>query len=178
MSRIGRMPIRIPSGVEVEIGRSLIRVRGPKGVLERRHRREVTVSREADAILVTRASDDRRDRALHGLTRTLIANMVIGVTDGFTKNLEIHGVGYRAVAKGEGIELALGYSHPVFYAAPEGISFEIPSPTRITVTGADKERVGQVAAEIRALRPPDPYKQKGVRYTGEQIRKKATKTSK
>lgn len=172
------MPIRIPSGVEVEIGRSLIRVRGPKGVLERRHRREVTVSREADAILVTRASDDRRDRALHGLTRTLIANMVIGVTDGFTKNLEIHGVGYRAVAKGEGIELALGYSHPVFYAAPEGISFEIPSPTRITVTGADKERVGQVAAEIRALRPPDPYKQKGVRYAGEQIRKKATKTSK
>ncbi len=178
MSRIGRMPIQIPSGVEIEIDRSLVRVRGPKGVLERRHRREVTVSREADSIVVSRGSDDGRHRALHGLTRTLIANMVIGVTEGFTKNLEIHGVGYRAVAKGNGIEFALGYSHPVFYAAPEGISFDLPSPTRITVAGADKEKVGQVAAEIRALRPPDPYKQKGVRYTGEQIRKKATKASK
>jgi large subunit ribosomal protein L6 len=178
MSRIGRTPIQIPSGVEIEIDRSLVRVRGPKGVLERRHRREISVSREADTIVVSRASDDGRHRALQGITRKLIANMVIGVTTGFNNNLEIHGVGYRAVAKSDGIELALGYSHPVFYPAPEGISFELPSPTRITVSGADKERVGQVAAEIRALRPPDPYKQKGIRYAGEQIRKKATKASK
>jgi large subunit ribosomal protein L6 len=155
-----------------------VRVAGPKGTLERSLPRDINIAREGDELVVTRPSDSGEHRSLHGLTRTLVANLIIGVTNEFTKNLEIHGVGYRVVLKGRDLELSLGYSHPVAYPAPEGIVFEVPSPTRITVRGADKELVGQVAAEIRAKRKPDPYKQKGVRYAGEVIRKKAGKTSK
>ena len=178
MSRIGRTPITVPSGVEVELQPGFVRVKGPKGTLERTVPSEMNINREADEILVTRPSDSGQHRSLHGLTRTLVSNMIVGVTEGFAKELEIHGVGYRAAAKGAGLELSLGYSHPVEYPAPDGITFEVPTPTRITVRGADKERVGQVAAEIRAIRKPDPYKQKGVRYSGEHIRKKAGKTAK
>lgn len=155
-----------------------VKVKGPKGTLERTLPREITVTREGDQIVVTRPTDEGPHRSLHGLTRTLVANMVAGVTDGFEKNLEIHGVGYRAALKGTALEMQLGYSHPVEYPAPEGITFEVPAPNRIIVRGADKERVGQVAAEIRSKRKPDPYKQKGVRYQGEYIRKKAGKTAK
>lgn len=178
MSRIGQMPIKVPSGVEVTIDDGVVHVRGPRGALERRLPGRIAVQREEDVLVVTRPSDERHHRSLHGLTRTLVANMVTGVSEGFQKNLEIHGVGYRAGLRPDGIELSLGYSHPIHYRAPEGIEFEVPSPTRITVRGADKELVGQVAAELRALRPPDPYKQKGVRYAGEHIRKKAGKTAK
>lgn len=172
------MPVTIPAGVEVALRPRFIAVKGPKGALERSLPPAISVLREGDQIILTRPSDSGLHRSLHGLTRTLIANMVAGVTEGFEKNLEIHGVGYRALAKGSGIELALGYSHPIEYPAPEGIFFEVPSPTRIIVRGPDKEKVGQVAAEIRALRKPDPYKQKGIRYVGEYIRKKAGKTAK
>lgn len=178
MSRIGRNPIAVPSGVEITLEPGFVRVKGPKGTLERTLPRDITVTRDGDQVVVTRPTDEGTHRALHGLTRTLVANMVIGVTDGFEKNLEIHGVGYRAALKGTGIEMQLGYSHPVEYVAPEGITFEVPAPNRIIVRGADKERVGQVAAEIRSKRKPDPYKQKGVRYQGEYIRKKAGKTAK
>lgn len=178
MSRIGRSPITVPGGVDVELSTGWVRVKGPKGTLERSLPVEIAVERRGDDLHVTRPSDSGPHRSLHGLTRTLISNMVVGVTAGFEKNLEIHGVGYRAAASASGLELLLGYSHPVMYAAPEGISFEVPTPTRITVRGADKEMVGQVAAEIRAIRKPDPYKQKGVRYVGEYIRKKAGKTAK
>lgn len=178
MSRIGRSPIDVPGGVEVTLEPGFVRVKGPKGTLERTLPRQIAVSQEGGQILVTRPSDDGPHRSLHGLTRTLVANMVEGVTQGFEKNLEIQGVGYRAAPKGSGLELQLGYSHPVEYPAPEGITFEVTTPTRITIRGADKEMVGQVAAEIRAIRKPDPYKQKGVRYAGEYIRKKAGKTAK
>ncbi|MEO7804699.1 MAG: 50S ribosomal protein L6 [Actinomycetota bacterium] len=178
MSRIGRTPITVPSGVDVELKTGWVRVKGPKGTLERTLPVEIAVERQGDELLVTRPTDSGPHRSLHGLTRTLVNNMILGVTTGFEKNLEIHGVGYRAAAKGTGLELQLGYSHPVEYLAPDGISFEVPVPTRITVRGADKEKVGQVAAEIRAKRKPDPYKQKGVRYEGEYIRKKAGKTAK
>jgi large subunit ribosomal protein L6 len=178
MSRIGQRPVEIPSGVEVTLEPGFIRVKGPKGSLERRIPVQMTVTKSDGQIVVARPSDEAEHRSLHGLTRTLIANMVTGVTEGYEKSLEIHGVGYRAVAKGEGIELSLGYSHPINFDAPEGITFEVPAPNRIIVRGADKELVGQVAAEIRGLRIPDPYKQKGVRYTGEYIRKKAGKTAK
>jgi large subunit ribosomal protein L6 len=178
MSRIGRTPIAIPSGVEVTVAPGQVRVKGPKGELERTIPAEMSVQKQDDTILVQRPSDEGRHRSLHGLTRTLIANMVQGVVEGFEKNLEIHGVGYRAAPKDNGIELQLGYSHPIAYPAPPGITFEVPTPTRITVRGSDKELVGQVAAELRALRKPDPYKQKGVRYAGEYIRKKAGKTAK
>ena len=178
MSRIGRMPIIVPAGVEVTMRPGYVTVKGPKGQLERVIPSAIEFSREGDTLTATRPSDSGEHRSLHGLTRTLVANMVVGVTTGFEKNLEIHGVGYRAIAKPEGIELALGYSHPIRYPAPAGITFEVPSPTRITVRGADKEVVGQVAAELRAMRKPDPYKQKGVRYAGEHIRKKAGKASK
>ncbi|HVE75271.1 MAG TPA: 50S ribosomal protein L6 [Actinomycetota bacterium] len=178
MSRIGRAPIPVPSGVEVTLEPGFARVKGPKGTLERTLPRAMKVERQGDEILVTRPSDDGPHRSLHGLTRTLIANMIQGVTEGFSKNLEIHGVGYRAAAKGNGLEIQVGYSHPVEYPAPEGITFEVSTPTRITVRGADKEMVGQVAAEIRSVRKPDPYKQKGIRYEGEYIRKKAGKTAK
>jgi large subunit ribosomal protein L6 len=178
MSRIGNAPIPVPAGVDITLEPAFVRVKGPKGTLERRLPSEIDVTREGDQLVVTRPSDSGEHRSLHGLTRTLVANLVTGVTNEFTKNLEIHGVGYRVALKGRDLELSLGYSHPIVYRAPEGITFEVPSPTRITVRGADKELVGQVAAEIRAKRKPDPYKQKGVRYAGEVIRKKAGKTSK
>jgi large subunit ribosomal protein L6 len=178
MSRIGRMPITIPSGVEVTLEPGRAAVTGPKGSLERTIPPEISFERTGDTLLAVRPSDSGEHRSLHGLTRTLVANMVTGVTQGFEKTLEIVGVGYRCVARPEGIELALGYSHPIRYPAPSGISFEVPTPTRIIVRGADKELVGQVAAEIRGMRKPDPYKQKGVRYAGERIRKKAGKASK
>lgn len=172
------MPIPVPGGVDVTVQSGRVRVAGPKGTLERTIPLGIKVEREGNQLVVRRPSDDPYHRSLHGLTRALIANMVAGVTEGFEKNLEIHGVGYRAVAKGKGIELALGYSHSIPFDPPEGITIEVPAPTRIVVRGADKELVGQVAAELRSLRKPDPYKQKGVRYTGEYIRKKAGKTAK
>ena len=178
MSRIGKEPIKVPAGVDVTLEPRFVRVKGPKGTLERALPRDIELRRDGDQIVVTRPSDSGEHRSLHGLTRTLVANLVTGVTEEFTKNLEIHGVGYRCALKGNALELSLGYSHPVVYPAPDGITFEVPSPTRITVRGADKELVGQVAAEIRAKRKPDPYRQKGVRYAGEVIRKKAGKTSK
>jgi large subunit ribosomal protein L6 len=178
MSRIGKAPIPVPVGVDVTLEPAFVRVKGPKGTLERRLPAEINVTREGDQLMVSRPSDSGEHRSLHGLTRTLVANLITGVTTEFTRNLEIHGVGYRVALKGRDLELSLGYSHPVIYRAPEGITFEVPSPTRITVRGADKELVGQVAAEIRSKRKPDPYKQKGVRYAGEVIRKKAGKTSK
>lgn len=178
MSRIGRTPITVPGGVDVELKPGFARVKGPKGTLERTLPEEIAVRREDGEIVVTRPSDSGPHRSLHGLTRTLVANMVRGVTEGFEKHLEIHGVGYRAALKGQHIELSLGYSHPIEYPAPQGITFEVPAPTRITIRGTDKQLVGQVAAELRALRKPDPYKQKGVRYAGEQLRKKAGKTAK
>lgn len=172
------MPIPLPDGVEVEFGPGRIRVSGPRGVLERTLPAEIVVVREDSSVVVRRPSDSGRHRALHGLARTLIANMIVGVTQGFEKQLEIYGVGYRAIARGPAIELSLGYSHTITYEAPEGITLEVPAPNRIIVRGANKELVGQVAADIRGLRVPDPYKQKGVRYAGEHIRKKAGKTAK
>src|SRR5947209_5341832 len=179
MARIGRKPIPIPSGVDVTFDGTHVTVKGPKGTLERDLVPDITVTREGDELIVTRPSDERQHRALHGLTRSLVANMVVGVTDGFQKDLEIVGVGYRATAPGPNrLELALGFSHPVVVDAPEGVTFEVPVPTRITVRGADKEIVGQVAADIRKLRKPEPYKGKGVRYAGEVVRRKAGKAAK
>ncbi len=178
MSRIGKEPITVPAGVDVTLEPQFVRVKGPKGTLERALPRDIVVSQEGNTITVTRPTESGEHRSLHGLTRTLIANLVQGVTEEYTKNLEIHGVGYRCALKGNTLELSLGYSHPVVVPTPPGITFEVPTPTRITVRGADKELVGQIAANIRAKRKPDPYKQKGVRYAGEVIRKKAGKTSK
>jgi large subunit ribosomal protein L6 len=178
MSRIGKEPITVPAGVDVTLEPQFVRVKGPKGTLERVLPKDIVVSREGNTITVTRPTESGEHRSLHGLTRTLIANLVQGVTEEYTKNLEIHGVGYRCALKGNTLELSLGYSHPVVVPTPPGITFEVPTPTRITVRGADKELVGQIAANIRAKRKPDPYKQKGVRYAGEVIRKKAGKTSK
>ena len=178
MSRIGRRPITIPGGVEISLAGSHVSVKGPRGTLERDVHPDMRVKIEDGTLLVERPSEDRFHRALHGLTRTLIANMVEGVTNGFAKTLEIQGVGYRAQAKGADLEIALGFSHPVTVTAPPGIAFELQSPTRIVVSGADKQAVGQVAAEIRSLRPPDSYKGKGVRYAGEYVRKKAGKAAK
>jgi large subunit ribosomal protein L6 len=175
MSRIGRRPISIPSGVDVQLEGNRIRVKGPRGELERSLPGEVTVSRDEGELRVERPSDDPRHRALHGLTRTLVANMVEGVTTGFTKTLEIVGVGYRAETKPFGLTLQLGYSHPIDYRAPEGITLRAATPTVVEVSGTNKEVVGQVAAEIRSLRPPEPYKGKGVKYQGEVIRRKAGK---
>jgi large subunit ribosomal protein L6 len=178
MSRIGKNPIPVPSGVDVTIADRVITVKGPKGTLSREIPGVITVRQQEAELLVERPDDERQNRAQHGLTRSLVANMVQGVTEGFTKELEIIGVGYRAAAQGAGLELALGFSHPVRVAAPEGIEFEVPAPTRIVVRGIDKERVGQVAADIRKIRKPEPYKGKGVRYLGEQIQRKAGKTGK
>jgi large subunit ribosomal protein L6 len=179
MSRIGRKPIPIPSGVEVTLNGAHVKVKGPKGTLERELVPDITVTREGDELIVTRPSDEREHRALHGLTRSLVNNMVVGVSDGFTRELEIVGVGYRATAQGPNkIELALGFSHPVHIDAPEGITFEVPAPTRIAVKGHDKELVGQVAANIRKIRKPEPYKGKGIRYAGERILRKAGKAGK
>ncbi len=179
MSRIGRSPIPVPSGVDVTLDGRRVMVKGPRGMLERVLPPDITVRQDADVLLVERPDDERDHRALHGLTRSLVNNMVVGVTQGFQKDLEIVGVGYRAIAQGPTtIELALGFSHPVRMEAPDGITFEVPAPTRITVRGNDKETVGQVAANIRKLRKPEPYKGKGVRYAGEVVRRKAGKAAK
>jgi large subunit ribosomal protein L6 len=179
MSRVGRSPIAVPSSVTVTLSGSNVNVKGPQGTLERRLPEGITIAQDGDTLVVSRPDDEREHRALHGLSRSLVANMVSGVTDGFTKELEIVGVGYRATARGTNtIELALGYSHPVVVDAPEGISFEVPVPTRIIVKGIDKEKVGQVAADIRKLRKPEPYKGKGVRYAGERVLRKAGKAAK
>ncbi len=175
MSRIGKRPIPVPAGVDVTIDGSTIRVKGPRGELSRTLHRDVILRREGDEILVERRSDEPQHRALHGLSRTLVANMIEGVTSGFKKTLEIVGVGYRAENKAFGLTLSLGYSHPIDYRAPEGIKLNAASPTVVEVTGTNKEVVGQVAAEIRSLRPPEPYKGKGVKYQGEVIRRKAGK---
>ncbi|MDQ1365420.1 MAG: large subunit ribosomal protein [Acidimicrobiaceae bacterium] len=179
MSRIGRSPIPLPSGVEVTLSDRHVTVSGPRGTLQRDLPGEITARQEDSTLLVERPDDERGNRALHGLTRSLLNNMVLGVTNGFTKDLEIVGVGYRAIARGPGnLELALGFSHPVLVAAPEGITFEVPAPTRISVKGIDKELVGQVAANIRKIRKPEPYKGKGVRYAGERVVRKAGKAAK
>jgi len=179
MSRIGKAPIPVPSGVDVAISGAHISVTGPKGTLQRDIPGVITVRQDGENLVVERPDDERENRAMHGLVRSLINNMVLGVTQGFRKELEIVGVGYRATAKGPGaMELALGFSHPVSITAPDGISFEVPAPNRIVVTGIDKEAVGQVAADIRAWRKPEPYKGKGVRYAGEYVQRKAGKAGK
>ena len=175
MSRIGRQPITVPSGVELTIEPDLVRVKGPKGELQERVSRDMKITQEEDQILVARPSDRRDHRALHGLTRSLVANMVQGVTDGFEKKLEIQGVGYRAAVQGKVLNLQLGFSHDVPYAIPAGITITTEKPTMISVSGIDKQLVGQVAAEIRSWRPPEPYKGKGVRYEGEYVRRKEGK---
>jgi len=180
MSRIGRAPITVPSGVSVAVGNdNTVTVKGPHGELSRSVPAAMTIRQDGDVLTVERPDDQRQNRALHGLTRSLVANMVDGVTAGFSKELEIVGVGYRAIPKGpSALELALGFSHPVNVQAPDGVTFEVPSATRIIVKGIDKERVGQVAADIRKLRKPEPYKGKGVRYAGERVVRKAGKAAK
>jgi large subunit ribosomal protein L6 len=179
MSRVGRSPIPVPSGVSVTLEERSVTVQGPQGTLARSLPGNITISQEGDVLNVARPNDERMNRALHGLTRSLVANMVTGVTQGFTKELEIVGVGYRALLRGPtSLELALGFSHPVFVEAPEGITFEVPVPTRIIVKGIDKEAVGQIAADIRKIRKPEPYKGKGVRYAGERVLRKAGKAAK
>jgi len=179
MSRVGRSPIAVPSGVTVTLSGATLSVKGPQGTLERTLPQGISIAQEGDTLVVSRPDDERRHRALHGLSRSLVANMVSGVTEGFTKELEIVGVGYRATARGpNALELALGFSHPVTVDAPEGISFEVPVPTRVIVKGIDKEKVGQVAADIRKLRKPEPYKGKGVRYANERVIRKAGKAAK
>jgi large subunit ribosomal protein L6 len=179
MSRIGRLPIPVPSGVDVAIDGQTVSVKGPKGSLSHTVAAPIAVERTEDGVLqVTRPDDERQSRALHGLSRTLIANMITGVTEGYSKTLEIVGVGYRVQARGSDLEFALGYSHPVPVKAPDGITFTVEAPTRLRVTGIDKQQVGQVAANIRKLRKPDPYKGKGVRYQGEVIKRKVGKTGK
>jgi large subunit ribosomal protein L6 len=179
MSRIGRLPVAVPGGVEVTIDGQQVTVTGPKGTLRHTVAEPISVRRGDDGALeVTRPDDERESKALHGLSRTLIANMVTGVTSGYTKRLEIVGTGYRVQARGNDLEFALGYSHPVVVRAPEGITFRVEAPTRLAVEGIDKQKVGEVAANIRKLRKPDPYKGKGVRYQGEVVRRKAGKTGK
>lgn len=179
MSRIGKAPIAVPSGVEVSIDGQLVRVKGPKGSLTHEVPEPIVVRQEGGALLVERPNDERRARSLHGLTRTLVSNMVVGVSEGFRKELEIIGVGYRATAQGDSkLELALGFSHPVRVEAPDGITFEVPAATRVSVVGIDKQQVGQVAANIRSIRKPEPYKGKGIRYVGEYVIRKAGKTGK
>jgi large subunit ribosomal protein L6 len=176
MSRIGRRPIEVPSGVTVEVSPGgLVNVKGPLGTLEQQVPARMAISQEEGVVSVTRPTDRGEDRALHGLTRTLVANMVEGVTKGFEKHLEIQGVGYRAQLKGSDLELAVGYSHPVTISPREGVTFEVPAPTQIVVKGTDKQVVGQTAAEIRKVRPPEPYKGKGIRYRDEQVRRKVGK---
>jgi large subunit ribosomal protein L6 len=175
MSRIGKKPIPIPTGVTVTVEPEVVRVAGPRGDLSERKNRSIDVVLEGDEVLVSRPTNRAEHRALHGLTRSLVANMVEGVTSGFTKTLEIQGVGYRAQLKGRDLELALGYSHPVPIKAPEGIEFEVPQPTRVIVKGSSKQQVGQVAAVIRKQRPPEPYKGKGIRYEGEYVARKVGK---
>jgi large subunit ribosomal protein L6 len=179
MSRIGRNPITVPSGVEVSVAGDLVTVKGPNATMTRTIPDGITMNQEGDTLVVDRRSDETTYKALHGLTRTLVSNMVTGVTTGWTKELEIIGVGYRATDGGPGVlNLALGFSHPVSFKAPEGVTFEVPVPTRVIIKGADKEIVGQVAANIRKLRKPEPYKGKGVRYLGERVARKAGKAAK
>ena len=179
MSRIGKSPINVPSGVDITISGRQISVKGPKGTLEREIPGEITVRQDGETLVVERPDEERQSRAMHGLVRSLVNNMVLGVTDGFVKELEIIGVGYRAAAQGPTtLDLALGFSHPVKIQAPDGITFEVPAPNRIAVKGSDKELVGQVAADIRKLRKPEPYKGKGVRYLGEHVARKAGKAGK
>ena len=178
MSRIGRMPVTVPSSVEVTIDGRRITVTGPKGTLTRDLHPDITVSREDGQLVVTRPTEQKTHKQLHGLTRTLVNNMVVGVTDGYRQGLEITGVGYRASKNGEKLQLNLGYSHPIEIDPPQGISFEVENPTRLAVIGIDKELVGQIAARVRATRKPEPYKGKGVRYAGEVIRRKAGKAGK
>jgi large subunit ribosomal protein L6 len=176
MSRIGKLPIPLPKGVELEIGKGQVSVKGPKGLLEERIPAGITTKVEDGQVVVSRRNDSKQQRAFHGLVRALLANAVQGVTEGFSKNLEIHGVGYRAELKGKSVVFTLGFTHPIEYPVPEGIQIAVDRNTRITVSGISRQQVGQVAAEIRALRPPDVYKLKGVRYAGEHLRKKAGKT--
>jgi large subunit ribosomal protein L6 len=179
MSRIGKQPVPVPAGVDVTIDGRNVAVKGPKGTLTLDVAEPIEVSRDdVGAIVVTRPNDERRNRSLHGLSRTLIANLVDGVTQGYTTKMEIFGVGYRVVAKGNDLEFALGYSHPVLITAPEGVTFAVETPTKFSISGIDKQKVGQIAANIRRLRKSDPYKGKGIRYEGEQIRRKVGKTGK
>jgi large subunit ribosomal protein L6 len=179
MSRVGKQPIPIPSGVEVAIEGSRVRVKGPKGELQHEAPPSIAIAQDGDTLVVTRPDDERANRALHGLTRSLVANMVTGVSEGFSRELEIVGVGYRATPQGPSkLELQLGFSHSVSFEAPEGVTFEVPQPTRITVRGADKQLVGQVAANIRKIRKPEPYKGKGIRYVDERVLRKAGKSAK
>jgi len=175
MSRIGRKPIPVPDGVTIDVAPERVTVTGPKGELSERVPRDITVAQREAELVVTRPTDRGEHRALHGLTRSLVANMVEGVTSGYEKRLEIQGVGYRAQLKGGGLELALGYSHPVSIEAPDGIEFEVPQPTRVVVRGISKQQVGEVAANIRKQRPPEPYKGKGIRYEGEHVARKVGK---
>jgi len=177
MSRIGKQPIAIPDGVTVDVSDGAVVVNGPGGELSQRVDREMRIAVDGGEVRVERPSDERHHRALHGLTRSLIANMVEGVTKGFEKRLEIQGVGYRAALKGSDLELQVGYSHPVTMVAPQGIEFEVPAPNRIVVKGIDKQLVGEIAANVRKVRKPEPYKGKGIRYVGEQVRRKAGKTA-
>lgn len=178
MSRIGKKPVQVPSGVTATVTNGSVHVKGPKGELERSFSELVTISQEGDAIVVAPVDETREANAQHGLTRTLVNNMVTGVSEGFEKKLELTGVGYRVALKGKDLDLSLGYSHPVIYKAPDNISFDVPDNTHITVKGISKEQVGQVAAEIRMRRPPEPYKGKGIHYEGERIRRKLGKAAK
>ncbi len=178
MSRIGRLPIQIPAGVEVKIDGADVAVKGPKGELALTIASPIEASVEEGQVLVTRPNDERESRSLHGLTRTLIFNNIVGVTEGYKKSLEVVGTGYRVAAKGQNLEFALGYSHPVSFDAPEGISFAVEGQNKITVSGINKQQVGEVAANIRKIRPPEPYKGKGIRYEGEHVRRKAGKAGK
>ena len=176
MSRIGKKPVAVPKGVTLTLSGNSVSVKGPKGELARTFHPEMTLAMEGDTVTVSRPSDETRHKALHGLSRTLLANMVEGVTKGYNKTLEIQGVGYKAETKPFGLQLSLGFSHPVQYKAPAGIKFAVENNTVVKIEGADKEMVGQVAAELRNMRPPEPYKGKGIRYQGEQVRRKAGKT--
>lgn len=178
MSRIGKLPISIPSGVDVAVEGNNVKVKGPKGELELTVASPIEVKVEGGEVIVTRPNDEREARSLHGLTRTLVANNIIGVTEGYKKDLEILGTGYRVVAKGSDLEFSLGYSHTILIKAPEGISFVVEGPTKFSVVGIDKQKVGEMAAQIRKLRKPEPYKGKGIRYAGEQVRRKAGKAGK
>jgi large subunit ribosomal protein L6 len=179
MSRIGKLPIAVPAGVDVTIDGRTVSVKGPKGTLTHTVVAPIEIAKGEDGVLnVTRPNDERQNKALHGLSRTLVANMITGVTQGYVKKLEISGVGYRVVAKGSNLEFSLGYSHPITVEAPEGITFKVETPTRFSVSGIDKQKVGQISAVIRKLRRPDPYKGKGLRYEGEKIRRKVGKTGK
>ena len=179
MSRIGRQPVPVPAGGDVTIDGQNVSVKGPKGTLQLEVAAPISIARNDDgALVVSRPDDDRHNRSLHGLSRTLVANLVTGVSEGYVRKMEIHGVGYRVALKGSNLEFALGYSHPVVIEAPEGITFAVETPTRFSISGIDKQKVGQISANIRRLRRPDPYKGKGVRYEGEQVRRKVGKTGK